>query len=186
MAFLGHLGPLQPLWFVGPLGPFWPNSYEAKRGQGGSTLAPKAKWAHLSQCFTSNGQNHLRTQIGYKSVHGVWQPSEATRPTPSKDSPPVQGKNSLPSLQYILKDQDWCIYGIIYHYEPFLLSNPMVTLSGPNYVITNQVPNPSPILKEEFLSIQYGNFLAATRRPFNDPNHLGLQELGCKFSPGLF
>ncbi|MBW0537154.1 hypothetical protein O181_076869 [Austropuccinia psidii MF-1] len=90
-------------------------------------------------------KNHLRTQIGqepqvgHKSVHGLWKPSEATRSAPSKDSPPVQGKTSLPSMHSILKDQEWCINGIIYHYASFLLSNPIVTLSGLNYVITNQV-----------------------------------------------
>ncbi|MBW0542436.1 hypothetical protein O181_082151 [Austropuccinia psidii MF-1] len=131
-------------------------------------------------------KNHLRTQVGYKSVHGLWQPSEATRSVPSKYSPPVKGKTSLPSMYSILKDQEWCIYGIIYHYAPFVLSSPMVTLSGPNYVIPNQVPNPSPISKEDVSAIQSGNFLAATRRPFKDPDHLALQDLGCQCSPGLF
>ncbi|MBW0498393.1 hypothetical protein O181_038108 [Austropuccinia psidii MF-1] len=84
-------------------------------------------------------KNHLGTQIGHESVHGLWQLSEATRSAPSKDSPPVQGKTSLPSMHLLLKHQEWCIYGIIYHYAPFFLSNPMVTLSGPNYVIPNQV-----------------------------------------------
>ncbi|MBW0576930.1 hypothetical protein O181_116645 [Austropuccinia psidii MF-1] len=110
-------------------------------------------------------KTHLMTQIGHKSVHGLWQPSEATRSAPSKDSPPVQWKTSLSSMHSVLKDQEWCIYSIIYHYEPFLLRNPMVTLSGPNYMIPNQVPNPSPILKEDFSAIQSGNSLAATRRP---------------------
>ncbi|MBW0571353.1 hypothetical protein O181_111068 [Austropuccinia psidii MF-1] len=36
--------------------------------------------------------------------------------------------------------QEWCIYGIIYHYGPFLLSNSMVTFSGPNFIIPNQGP----------------------------------------------
>ncbi|MBW0463160.1 hypothetical protein O181_002875 [Austropuccinia psidii MF-1] len=127
-------------------------------------------------------KNHLRTQIGHKSVHGLWKSSEATRSAPRKDSPPVQGKTSFPSMHSILKDQEWCIYGIIYHYAPFLLSNPMVTLSGPNSVIPNQVPNPSTISKEVFSAIHSGNSLAATRRPFKDPNHLALQELGFPFS----
>ncbi|MBW0579232.1 hypothetical protein O181_118947 [Austropuccinia psidii MF-1] len=82
--------------------------------------------------------------------------------------------------------QEWCIYDIIYHYAPFFLSNPMVTLSGPNYVIPNQVPNPSSISKEDVSAIQSGNSLAAIRRPFEDPNNLALQELGCQFSSGLF
>ncbi|MBW0591040.1 hypothetical protein O181_130755 [Austropuccinia psidii MF-1] len=87
-------------------------------------------------------------------------------------------------MHSVLKDQEWCIYGIIYHYAPFLFSNPMVTLSGPNYVTPNQVPNPSSILKQDVSAIQSGNSLADTRRPFKDPNHQALQELGCQFSSG--
>ncbi|MBW0535776.1 hypothetical protein O181_075491 [Austropuccinia psidii MF-1] len=137
-------------------------------------------------------KNHLRTQIvqepqvGHKSVHGLWKPSEATRSHPRKESPPVQGKTSLPSMHSVLKHQQLCICGIIYHYAPFILRNLILTLSGPNYVMTNQVPYPSPILKEDFSAIKSGNSLAATRRPFKDPNHLALQELGFQFSPGLF
>ncbi|MBW0518311.1 hypothetical protein O181_058026 [Austropuccinia psidii MF-1] len=52
----------------------------------------------------------------------------------------------------------------------------MVTFSGQNHVIPNQSPNPSPILKEDSSATQSGNSLAATRRPFEDPNHLALQE----------
>ncbi|MBW0516019.1 hypothetical protein O181_055734 [Austropuccinia psidii MF-1] len=92
------------------------------------------------------------------SVHGLWQPPEATNSAASQVS--------LSSM-------------IIYHYAQFLLSNPMVTLSGPIQMIPNKVPNTSPILKEDFSAIQSGNSLEATRRPFNDPNHLALQELGC-------
>ncbi|MBW0471623.1 hypothetical protein O181_011338 [Austropuccinia psidii MF-1] len=75
----------------------------------------------------------------------------------------------------------WCIYGIIYHYAPFLLRDPMVTFSGPNQVIPNQFPSPSPISKEDSSAIQSGNSLAATRRSFEDPNHLALQRLGYHF-----
>ncbi|MBW0552872.1 hypothetical protein O181_092587 [Austropuccinia psidii MF-1] len=126
------------------------------------------------------GKNNFRTQIGqepqvgHKSVRGLWQSSEATRSAPSKDSPPVQGETSLPSMHSVLKDQEWCMYGIIYHYAPFLLSNPMVKLSGPNYVTPKKFLNPSPISKEEFLAIQSGNSLVATRRPLKDPNRLAL------------
>ncbi|MBW0545706.1 hypothetical protein O181_085421 [Austropuccinia psidii MF-1] len=137
-------------------------------------------------------KTHLRTQsdqepqVGHKSVHGLWQPSEAVRSAPSRDSLPFQGKTSLPSFHSILKDQEWCIYGIIYHYAPFFLSNPMVKLSGPNYVIQNEVPNTSQSPEEDFSAIQSGSSLAATGRPFKDPNHLALKELGFQFSPGLF
>ncbi|MBW0537490.1 hypothetical protein O181_077205 [Austropuccinia psidii MF-1] len=46
----------------------------------------------------------------------------------------------------------------------------------------NKFPNPSPILREEFSAIQSGNSLAATRRPFEDPNHLAQKEFGFQFS----
>ncbi|MBW0472667.1 hypothetical protein O181_012382 [Austropuccinia psidii MF-1] len=36
--------------------------------------------------------------------------------------------------------QEWCIYGIIYHYAPFLLRNSMVMFSGQNPAIPNQGP----------------------------------------------
>ncbi|MBW0522883.1 hypothetical protein O181_062598 [Austropuccinia psidii MF-1] len=55
----------------------------------------------------------------------------------------------------------------------------MVTLSEPNHVIPNQVPSPSPFLEKDVSAIQSRNSLAATRRPFEDPNHLALQRLGC-------
>ncbi|MBW0560879.1 hypothetical protein O181_100594 [Austropuccinia psidii MF-1] len=177
---------------VGPLGPFWPKSNEAKRGQVGPpepVLAPNTK-------------RPSGPQVGYCSAHGLWQPVEATSSAPIKDSPQSQG-NTLAQLQSRIplklrgrlflpqctpysRIQEWCINGIIYHYAPFFLSNPMVTFSGPNYVIPNQVPNPSPISKKDVLAIWSGNSLVATRRPFKDPNHLALQELGCQFSSGPF
>ncbi|MBW0481193.1 hypothetical protein O181_020908 [Austropuccinia psidii MF-1] len=89
----------------------------------------------------------------------------------------IRGRLLLPQCALYSRIQEWCIYGIIYHYEPFFLSNPMVNFSGPN-----QVPNSSPILKEDLSAIQSGNSLAATRRSFKDPNYLALQELGCQFS----
>ncbi|MBW0585276.1 hypothetical protein O181_124991 [Austropuccinia psidii MF-1] len=97
-----------------------------------------------------------------------------------------RGRFSLPQCTPYSRIQEWCIYGIIYHYEPFLLRNPMVMFSGPNYMIPNQVPNPSPILKEDFSATQFGNSLEATRGPFKDHNYLALHELGCQFSSRLF
>ncbi|MBW0546848.1 hypothetical protein O181_086563 [Austropuccinia psidii MF-1] len=43
----------------------------------------------------------------------------------------VWGILSIPSCPSYSRLQAWCIYGIIYHYAPFLLSNSMVTFSGP-------------------------------------------------------
>ncbi|MBW0462717.1 hypothetical protein O181_002432 [Austropuccinia psidii MF-1] len=55
----------------------------------------------------------------------------------------------------------------------------MVTLSEPNCRIPNQFPSPTPFSKKDFSAIQSGNSLAATRRSFEDPNHLALQRLFC-------
>ncbi|MBW0583279.1 hypothetical protein O181_122994 [Austropuccinia psidii MF-1] len=122
----------------------------------------------------------LGPEVGHNSAHGLWKPPEATSSAPSKDYPQFQGK-TFPSSRI----QEWCIYGIIYHYAPFFLSNPTGMFSGPNYVIPNQVPNSSPISKEDFSATQSGNSLVATGRPFKDPKYLSLQELGCQFSSGL-
>ncbi|MBW0511779.1 hypothetical protein O181_051494 [Austropuccinia psidii MF-1] len=110
--------------------------------------------------------------------------------------PPVQlqskiplsfrGRRFLPQCTWYSRIQEWYIYGIIYHYAPFFHRNPMVKCSGPNYVIPNKVHNQSPILKEDVSAIQSGNSMAAIRGPFEDPNPLALQELGCQFSSGLF
>ncbi|MBW0580908.1 hypothetical protein O181_120623 [Austropuccinia psidii MF-1] len=97
-----------------------------------------------------------------------------------------RGRLFLPQCTPHSRIQEWCIYGIIYHYALFLLGDTMVSLSGPNFVIPNQVPNPSPISTEDSSAIQSGNSMVATKRPFKDPNHLALQELGCQFSSGLF
>ncbi|MBW0520117.1 hypothetical protein O181_059832 [Austropuccinia psidii MF-1] len=53
-------------------------------------------------------------------------------------SPQLQGISSFPPYHPYSRLQAWCIYGIIYHYAPFLLSNPMVTFSGPNSTFPNQ------------------------------------------------
>ncbi|MBW0490383.1 hypothetical protein O181_030098 [Austropuccinia psidii MF-1] len=53
-------------------------------------------------------------------------------------SPQLKGISSFPSYHPYSRLQAWYIYGIIYHYAPFLLSNPMVTFSGPNSTFPNQ------------------------------------------------
>ncbi|MBW0522267.1 hypothetical protein O181_061982 [Austropuccinia psidii MF-1] len=154
-----------------------------KGAKGGSSAArkpggPRPQVGESEPVFDPKWpKNHLRTQIGHKLVHGLWQPSEATRSAPKKVSPPVPGKNTLSSLHSVLKRQEWCIYGIIYQYAPFLLRNPMVTLSEPNYVIPNQFLSPSTLSKKDFSAVQSGNSLVATTRPFKHPNHLALQRL---------
>ncbi|MBW0462982.1 hypothetical protein O181_002697 [Austropuccinia psidii MF-1] len=121
----------------------------------------------------------LRTQIGQEpqfdnfSVHGLCQPPEATRSTQDWDSLPVQGKIPLPSMHYVLKDQEWCIYGMIYHYAPFLLRNPMVTFSGPNSMIPNQGPKIHHQFQRRILQLIslaiYGSYQKTSRTPTTWP-----------------
>ncbi|MBW0480823.1 hypothetical protein O181_020538 [Austropuccinia psidii MF-1] len=62
---------------------------------------------------------------------------------------------SIPPHHPYSRLQAWCIYGIIYHYAPFLLSNPMVTFSGPNSTIPkSSSQNPTPISKEDYSAHQ--------------------------------
>ncbi|MBW0573411.1 hypothetical protein O181_113126 [Austropuccinia psidii MF-1] len=74
--------------------------------------------------------------------------------------------------------QEWCIYGMIYHYAPFLLSNPMVTFSGPNYFIPNEVPNPSPILKEHLSALSVWQFPGGYQKTIQGPQPPGPAGVG--------
>ncbi|MBW0489152.1 hypothetical protein O181_028867 [Austropuccinia psidii MF-1] len=88
MAFLGQLGPLQPLPSVGHLGPFWPNPMRPKGAKGDIPLAPKARWGPPEPVLApnsikpQNGQKTLRTQFRPKttmehfSAHGLWHPPD--------------------------------------------------------------------------------------------------------------
>ncbi|MBW0510318.1 hypothetical protein O181_050033 [Austropuccinia psidii MF-1] len=137
-------------------------------------------------------KNTLGPKIGQEPQVATIQPmgsgNHQRPPAQLQASIPLKfrGRIFLPQCTLHSRIQEWCRYGIIYHYAPFLLRNQIVTFSGPNYVIPNQVPNPSPISKEDFSAIQSDNSLAATIKPFEDPNHLALKELGCQFSSGLF
>ncbi|MBW0495229.1 hypothetical protein O181_034944 [Austropuccinia psidii MF-1] len=65
---------------------------------------------------------------------------------------------STPPCTAYSRLQEWCIYGIIYHYAPFLLSNSMVTFSGPNPTIPNKGPKiQRPFSKEDSLTHQSRN-----------------------------
>ncbi|MBW0570334.1 hypothetical protein O181_110049 [Austropuccinia psidii MF-1] len=138
-----------------------------------------------------NDQKDLRTQIGQESCIGHFQPLASgnhQRPPAQvqKAFASIQGKYSPSPMYSVPRIQAWCIYGIIYHYEPIFLRNPMVMLSGPNYAIPVQVSKiHDPFQRNSFQSFSL-SIPDATRRPFEDPNHLALQELGCIFLPGLF
>ncbi|MBW0539855.1 hypothetical protein O181_079570 [Austropuccinia psidii MF-1] len=57
-----------------------------------------------------------------------------------------------PSIPYS-RLQEWCIYGIIYHYAPFLLRNSLVMLSGTNSMIPNQGAKIQPPFQKRTLQL---------------------------------
>ncbi|MBW0571950.1 hypothetical protein O181_111665 [Austropuccinia psidii MF-1] len=137
--------------------PSRPGGSKTTSGPPESILAPK------------NDQKDLRTQIGH------FQPLASG----NHQRPPAQVQKAFPSIQG--KDspspriQAWCIYGIIYHCAPILLRNPMVMFSEPKYVIPIQVPKSITHFEGNLFSNSVFQSLVATRRPFEDPNHLALQ-----------
>ncbi|MBW0531967.1 hypothetical protein O181_071682 [Austropuccinia psidii MF-1] len=122
---------------------------------------------------SKNGQKDPRTQIGHhlRSI---------------KASLKFRGRPLLHQGTPYQRIQAWCIYGIKYHYAPFLISNPTVMFSGHNYVFPIEVPKSITHFKGRLFSHSVLQSLGATRRAFEDPNHLSLQELGCIFFSGLF
>ncbi|MBW0476497.1 hypothetical protein O181_016212 [Austropuccinia psidii MF-1] len=194
MAFLGHLGPLHSLWSVGPLRPFWPNSNEAKRGQGGSSPASNTRESQTTSGPTSanfgpnlnnprNGQNNPGSKFAKSHILNTSNPWPLA---PTKDhqlrsrkaSSQFRGRPLLHQCTPYPRIQMWCLYGIIYHYAQILLRNPMVMFTGPNYVFEIQFPKLITHFERSLFSDSVLPSLAATRRPLQDPNHLALQELG--------
>ncbi|MBW0564296.1 hypothetical protein O181_104011 [Austropuccinia psidii MF-1] len=127
-----------------------------------------------------NGHKDPRTQIGHfqplASLNHQRPPAQAQEAFPS-----IQWKDSPSPIYSIPGIQEWCVCGIIYHYAPILLSNPMVMVSGPNYAIPNQIPKSITHCEASLFSHSVLKSLEATRRLFKDHNHLARQELGCTF-----
>ncbi|MBW0506676.1 hypothetical protein O181_046391 [Austropuccinia psidii MF-1] len=147
----------------------------------------RSLWAHLSQ-FWPQSQQSQKWPKGPQdpnwplSTPGIWQPPEAT----SKVSPQFRGITLLHQFTLYQRIQAWCIYGMIYHYAPILLRNPMIMLSGPNDVVSIKVPKSISHFKGSIFSHSVLQSLVVARRPFEDPNHPALQELGCILFSGLF
>ncbi|MBW0510719.1 hypothetical protein O181_050434 [Austropuccinia psidii MF-1] len=91
---------------MGPLGPFWTKSNEAKRIQPPAPTArwvPNHKWAHLSQFLAlnlnspKNGEKDPRTQINQEPKSGHSQPlaSGSHQLKFSKLLPPFRRRNLL-------------------------------------------------------------------------------------------
>ncbi|MBW0571941.1 hypothetical protein O181_111656 [Austropuccinia psidii MF-1] len=124
---------------VGHLGPFWPNPMRAK---GASQLGPKPQLGPPETFLATTPLDPKMTKNLMDTILAI----NPVGPDLAMDhqissvclSPQLQGFSSFPSYHPYSRLQAWCIYGIIYHYAPFLLSNPMVTFSGPNSTFPNQ------------------------------------------------
>ncbi|MBW0512572.1 hypothetical protein O181_052287 [Austropuccinia psidii MF-1] len=120
-----------------------------KGAKGGSPLALKARWVPKPQLgppepFLAPSPikpkmaiKTLRTTMDHFSAHGLWYPLDQL-----SSILPLISRGILPIPPWIpySRFQEWCIYGIIYHYASFLLSNSMVTFSGPKSMISNEGP----------------------------------------------
>ncbi|MBW0583496.1 hypothetical protein O181_123211 [Austropuccinia psidii MF-1] len=131
------------------------------RPKGGSPLAPKARWvpnhnwAHLSQLWPQNGHKDPQDPILANNHRG---PIFSPWPLLTTRSAQLKGISPITPCTPYSRLQEWCIYGIIYHYAPFLLRNLMVTFLGQNFMIPKSMSqNPVPILKEDYLTHQSGN-----------------------------
>ncbi|MBW0589506.1 hypothetical protein O181_129221 [Austropuccinia psidii MF-1] len=173
MAFLGHLGPPQSVGrgprSAGQLGPLWPN---LMRPKGGSQVGPKPQLDPAESKLVTNpldpklAKDLLDTNLAINPVgpifgHGTpWTniPAMASgNHQISSVSLPLNlwGILSIPSCHPYLRLQAWFIYGIIYHYAPFLLSNPIVTFSGPISIFPYQgLKIHRPFSKEDYSTHQ--------------------------------
>ncbi|MBW0555593.1 hypothetical protein O181_095308 [Austropuccinia psidii MF-1] len=62
----------------------------------------------------------------------------------------------------------------------------MMTFSGHNSIFPNQGPTIQRPFQRRILNSSVCQSMPAIRRPFKDPNHLALPELGWQFHSGLF
>ncbi|MBW0466414.1 hypothetical protein O181_006129 [Austropuccinia psidii MF-1] len=147
-----HVGPPEPVW-----APKWPKT----------TLGPKLDKNHkmvINQSMASG--NHQRP------------PDHLQERIPLQ----LRGGLLLPKCTPYSRFQEWCIYGIIYNYAPFLLSNPMGTLSGTNSMIPNLVPNLSPISKEDLSAISVWQFHGGYQKTIQGSRPPGPAGVGLSFS----
>ncbi|MBW0489921.1 hypothetical protein O181_029636 [Austropuccinia psidii MF-1] len=108
--------------------------------------------------------NHQRPQIGLGPPRTTFQPMASgnhQRPPDQLSSTlllNLRGILPIPPCTPYSRLQEWCIYGIIYHYAPLLLRNSVVTFSGPKSMIPkSRSQNPMPISKEDSSADQSGN-----------------------------
>ncbi|MBW0509387.1 hypothetical protein O181_049102 [Austropuccinia psidii MF-1] len=148
LDFQGPLAPWAHPFYYGDFGPFRPPMASMVCGLGPTTylqgqvglkpqLDPPAPNLAPNLISPPNGQKDPRTQIGQEPGIGHFQPldfgNHQRPPNQAKQGfPSIQGKDFSSPMYSVPWMQEWCIYGIIYHYAPILLRGSMVMVSGPN------------------------------------------------------
>ncbi|MBW0492118.1 hypothetical protein O181_031833 [Austropuccinia psidii MF-1] len=111
-------------------------SNEAQRGSPQGQVGPKPQLGPPEPFLAIKT---LRTHFGQGPLFSPW-PLAPPDQLSSLLALNSRGILPIPPCTLYSRLQEWCIYGIIYHYAPFLLRNSMVTFSGPNSMIPNQGP----------------------------------------------
>ncbi|MBW0501374.1 hypothetical protein O181_041089 [Austropuccinia psidii MF-1] len=126
------------------------NSNGAKRCQGRSPEAsnsrwvPNHKWAHLSIFFPKIQEDPKLVQLPKAPRMAIASGNHQRPPVTFNKGVPLKIRETSGPAQWtqVSRHQEWCIYGILYHYAPFFLRNSMVKLSGLHYSISNQGSKP--------------------------------------------
>ncbi|MBW0510401.1 hypothetical protein O181_050116 [Austropuccinia psidii MF-1] len=122
---------------MGPLGPFWTKSDEANHlpsRPGGTQTTSGPTCANFGP---QSHQSHKWPKGPQEPRFGKFQPlgfgnNQRPQDQAQQGFPFIQGKDFSSPMYSVPWIQEWCIYGMIYHYALILLSNPMVMVSGPN------------------------------------------------------
>ncbi|MBW0543072.1 hypothetical protein O181_082787 [Austropuccinia psidii MF-1] len=106
--------------------------------------------------------------------------------SPEQLSSSFKGNSSTPPCTPYSRLQEWCIYGIIYHYAPFLLRNSMMTFSGTNSIFKNQGPKIQHQFRRrtsQIISLAVHGSNQKTIQGSQSPGPAGLR---CQFHSGSF
>ncbi|MBW0463460.1 hypothetical protein O181_003175 [Austropuccinia psidii MF-1] len=146
---------------------------------GGPTSASFGPKSQPTQNGLNQPQDHLWATIQPMASGNHQRPPAQLQ---AKIPPSFRGRFFLSQCTLYSRIQEWCIYGRIYHYALFLLRNPIMTFPGPNYMIPNQVPNPSPILKEDLSAIPAWQFPGSYQKTIQGSQPPGPAGVGLSFS----
>ncbi|MBW0501239.1 hypothetical protein O181_040954 [Austropuccinia psidii MF-1] len=166
--------------------PLLAQSNEAKRGQTGQTTSPKPQVGPPEPVFdhglhsTNLGQELKEPPVASGNPQRPPAQLKSTLPPNSRERFPI------PPCTPYSRMQEWFIYGIIYHYAPFLLRNPMVMLSGPNYMIPNQGPKIHHQFQRRTLQLISLEIHGSYQKTISGPQPPGPLGVGLAILPGLF